>query len=299
MEPRTAAESASPESPAGDDAAPRRLELRYRAWAHAVPPRRIKLALPGWAGDPGQEGEGARPQPWHCQPFVDGSTYGLELVYPFETECRVTRGDDGAVRFEGDFTPEMERMQAEGTPMNYPFGTFAPGHYGLTSTLDILAPPGHVLRIEPHPRFFTDDTGTVPVAVPGHIQPFWPRMFFVVFKAPRPGEEHVFRRGEPYAQLLVVPASAGYTLEAMEEGEAGDRQRQNVQIGTLQYLLAKHIWHADNGLWFDDKYKQLLRIYRTSGLDGVRRHLDALELLATPRRQREPQGGGNDAGPAE
>jgi hypothetical protein len=161
-----------------------------------------------------------------------------------------------------------------------PFGAFAPHHYGLTTALDVIPPPGYVLRIEPHPRFFTDSSGEVPCAVPGHIERFWPRMFFAVFKAPRPGEAHVFRTGDPIAQLLVVPAAQGYTLTPMDPAEAADRRRQDFQMSSLAWLLGKHLWQSASGLWFDDKYKQLLRIYRASGLEGVRAHLDALAKKA-------------------
>jgi hypothetical protein len=270
------------ESPAPSDVdggEPRRIELKYRAWNRAQPPRRIRLPIPGWAGEQVPAEDGARPQPWHCRPFVDAATYGIELVYAFETECRVTRDGD-AIRFEGDFSAEIARAAERGERVEVPFGTFAPLHYGMTTALDVLPPPGYALRIEPHPRFFTDATGTVPCAVPGQIERFWPRMFFAVFKAPRPGETHVFRTGEPFAQLLVVPSQATYGLSPMEADEAEDRRTQDHRMSSLQWLVAKHIWKADNGLWFDDKYKQLLRIYRASGLDGVRAHLQTLAMMA-------------------
>jgi len=277
--------SSPPESPGP------RIELKYRAWNRTQPPRRIRLSIPGWAGEPTPSEDGVAPQPWHCRPFADASTYGIELVYAFETECRVTREGD-QVRFEGDFAGEIARAAERGEKVDVPFGTFAPNHYGMTTAIDLMPPPGHVLRIEPHPRFYTDATGEVPCAVPGHIERFWPRMFFVVFKAPRPGETHVFRPGEAYAQLLVVPSGASYAVEPMEDDEAEDRRTQDQQMSATQWLVAKHIWRADNGLWFDDKYKQLLRIYRASGVDGVRTHLRTLAVLArmTEKPGNEPGG---------
>jgi hypothetical protein len=272
--------------PAAGAAEPSRIELRYRAWNRSLPPRRIKLSIPGWAGEQVPAADGARPQPWHCRPFVDAASYGIELVYAFETECHVVR-EDGEVRFLGDFSAEIEAAAARGERVEVPFGTFAANHYGMTSALDVMPPPGHVLRIEPHPRFFTDTTGTVPAAVPGHIERFWPRMFFVVFKAPAPGEVHVFRKGEPFAQLLAVPSQATYGLTPMDEPEAEDRSVQEQQMSGLQWLVAKHIWRADNGLWFDDKYKQLLRIFRSSGLDGVRNHLNTLAQIARLGEKRD------------
>jgi hypothetical protein len=280
------------ESPGSPDVPPlaesKRIELRYRAWNRTQPPRRIRLGIPGWAGETVPAVDGAAPQPWHCRPFTEASTYGIELVYAFETECRVTT-EGGEIRFHGDFSGEIARAAERGERVEVPFGAFAANHYGMTTALDVMPPPGYVLRIEPHPRFFTDTTGEVACAVPGHIERFWPRMFFVVFKAPKESETHVFRPGEPFAQLLVVPATASYALEPMAEPEAEDRRTQNDQMSALQWLLARHIWRADNGLWFDDKYKQLLRIYRASGIDGVREHLRNLAVLA------RMAGGGKDA----
>src|SRR5581483_3355518 len=131
--------------------------------------------------------------------------YGLELIYPFDTECVVR--NDGKVTFEGDFEPERPPDDKDWPP----FKAFAPGHYGMTSCLDIEPPEGYVLRTEPHPRYFTDPDNTTPCMVPGHIQgEWWPRIFFVVFKAPPQGHFHVFCKGEPYGQLLVVPRKVTY-----------------------------------------------------------------------------------------
>ena len=275
--------------PRGDEL---ELEVRYRALPQALPPRRIKLAVPGWAGESSAHGEGSPAQPWHCQPFVDGSTCGLELLYPFRTECRVTRDGDG-LRFEGDFGDELSSLQPGTAPGASPFAAFAAHHYGLSSLLDVVPPPGYALRLEPHPRFFTDTTGEVPIAVPGHLQRFWPRKFFVVFKAPPPGAVHVFRQGEPYAQLLLVPTQLSYRLQPMEPEQAEERDRQERQIGTLGWLLSKHIWRSSAGLWFDDKYKQLLRVFRASGLAGVRDLLDRTEQRARLQQPAAPPGDDN------
>ena len=64
---------------------------------------------------------------------------------------------------------------------------------------------GMAIRTEPHPRFYTDRTDTVPIAVPALIRNWWPMMFFTVFKAPAEGRTHVFRRNEPFAQIIVIP----------------------------------------------------------------------------------------------
>ena len=44
------------------------------------------------------------------------------------------------------------------------------------------------MRTEPHPRFYTDTTDTVPIAVPALLRTeWWPMISFIVFKAPREG----------------------------------------------------------------------------------------------------------------
>jgi hypothetical protein len=256
---------------------PDTLALRYRTEYAAPPPRRIKLQVPGWAGSSTESGDGAPAQPWHCQPFVEGATYGLELVYPYRSEC-VVRSEGGAIRFEGGLAAEMEAAK-----LPHPFGTFAAAHYGMATALDLLPPPGYALRLGPHPRYFTERTGEVPLALPGHLQRFWPRQFFAVFRAPPEGTVHVFRPGEPYAQLLVVPVDQTYEVHPMEPDLAADRASQDRQVTLFAYFLAKHLWRSDTGNWFDDKYKQLLRLFRREGMDAVRHHLQAVADRFSPR----------------
>jgi hypothetical protein len=255
------------------------LVLRWRTGYGAPPPRRIRLEIPGWAGSSTAHGDGAPAMPWHCQPFVEGATHGLELLYPYRSECRVVN-EDGAVRFEGGLAAEME---AAGLP--HPFGVFAAGHYGMATALDLLPPPGYALRLGPHPRFFTSASDDVPLALPGHLQRFWPRQFFAVFRAPPPGGAHLFRPGQPYAQLLLVPVAETYALEPMEPELAGERARQDRQVVTMAYFLSRRVWKSAAGIWFDDKYKQLLRIFRRGGRGAVGRHLQAVEDRMTPRRK--------------
>ncbi|HVH12995.1 MAG TPA: hypothetical protein VM759_08085 [Longimicrobium sp.] len=247
------------------------LELRYRTTFGAPPPRRIRLEIPGWAGASVPIADGAAAQPWHCRPFAEGATHGLELIYPYGCECRV-HNQDGRIRFEGELAAEMK---AAG--LKHPFGAFAAGHYGMDTGLDLLPPPGYALRLGPHPRYFTESSDDVPLALPGHLQRFWPQQFFAVFRAPPPGSVHVFRPGEAYAQLLLVPVGQTYAVMPMEADLAEDREAQERQTRSLSYFLAKRLWKSDAGIWFGDKYKQLLRIFRRGGTDAVRAHLQKTE----------------------
>lgn len=252
--------------------------IKYRTWHKGVGPKRIKPQIPGWAGKPGYR-NGAEPQAWHCKPFVDASTYGLELVYPWDAECIITCDESGHVHFEGDFS-EDEKVCSMKFP---PFMTFAPNHYGFTSSLDIETEPGQVLRIEPHPRFYTDTTGEVPVAVAGHIEAeWWSRIFFVVFKNPRPGERHVFRKGEPYAQILVLPKEVDYDVRVMTPAEANARNTRDAQIVSIGERICTHSFRDSNGHNFNNKYKVLSKVCQKDGAAGV----DTFLTTAAKKRQK-------------
>jgi len=240
------------------------IEVRFRTWYKGLPPQPIKLKIPGWAGENHDHGNGAKPQPWHCPPFVDGSTYGLELLYPFENDCKVVN-DGGTIKFEGDFSQEV--IEAYKQP---PFDVFAPGHYGFTSSLDIVGPPNHIIRLEPHPKYFTDETWTTPCVVPGHIQAeWWSRIFFIVFKAPPPGTYHVFRHREPYAQILVLPKKVAYELYPMDQEEYNKRTQLDAMINQGDKCLCNNAWVDNTGHHFNDKYKVLARQFHKGGTEGV------------------------------
>jgi hypothetical protein len=260
-----------------------KIDVLWRTRHKGLPPRPIKLEIPGWSGHDLDHGDGAAPQPWHCPPFVEGSTYGLELVYPFDTECSVSVRD-GEIHFDGDFAGELHPSMKDP-----PFKQFAPNHYGLTSSLDISVPDDMVVRVEAHPRFFTDTTGTCPCAVPGHIHTaFWPRIFFVVFKAPWPGQTHVFRKGEPYAQLLVLPRKAAYETKPMPEEQAAERERTSAILSECGEEIARHGWTDHMGRYFNDKYKVLQAAFLRRGHDGVREVLtDAIKAWLPKQGQAE------------
>lgn len=253
-----------------------KIQVKYRTWHTGQPPRPTRLQIPGWSGKNRNHGNGGEPQPWHCPPFVEASTYGHELLYPYNSECVVKR-INGELVFEGDFSGEQwmlnedNRYQTgdERKKTTPPLMSFASGHYGMSSALDVEPPDGYVLRTEPHPRFYTDDTGTVPCLVAGHIQRWWSRIFFVVFKAPREGEMHVFRPGEPYGQVLFVPQRNLVEFEPFTDEERLERENRERKITTHGSKIAKHSWYDKNQLSFDDKYKVLAKAYSSGGYECV------------------------------
>jgi Flp pilus assembly protein TadD len=249
------------------------LQIKYSTSGKALPPRPIRLQLPGWAGSPDLKmDDGSEPQPWHCPPFVDGATDGLELVNHYDTECHVYH-ENGDLKIDWDYAREPGGVLGADE-----FGVFAPlpaKFYFFASLVDLQAPPGYVLCIQPHPRFYTDDTGTVPAAVVGHVQTeWWPKKLFVVFKAPKPGERHVFRKGEPYVQLTCVPQRRAYQAVPMPADENAFRRDQELRIVRAKSFIARDVWQNPGGSEFNDHYRTLARVFARDGKAAVQRTVD-------------------------
>jgi tetratricopeptide (TPR) repeat protein len=243
-----------------------KLQIKYRLENKAVPPRPIKVEVPGWAGSLDfKKVNGSQPQPWHCPLHVEGATHGMELIYQYDHECHIIN-DHGHARILWD-------RAAEGLtgPSEFTLSVPPPSVNFLFATgLDIQAPPGYVLRTEPHPRFYADMTGTVPCALYGHLHTeWWPKKLFVVFKVPEPGHRHVFRKGEPYCQVLCIPAEDACELTPMTPAEAEKRKKLEEDIKLSKSLIARQIWHSSGGVEFNDHYKVLERAYKQDGMAGI------------------------------
>ncbi len=242
------------------------INLKYRTWFKGIPPKPTKLEIPGWAGEKNRDAG----QPWHCLPFTQGATYGVELVYPFDTECTVST-KNGELVFDGDFSAESSAI---GQKWERPFSSFAPGHFGFTSSIDIMTEPGYGIMLLPHTRFYTDRTGTVPLAVSGIIESdFWPRVFFVVFKSPLEGQSCIFRKGEGYAKVIVVPKAAKYNVEKMTPEEIKKRMEMEQILNDHPTEIATHTWKTLKGEQFDNKYKNLSKVAKSGGPEAVYSHL--------------------------
>ncbi len=245
-----------------------KLEIKYRLEGKALAPRPIRVSLPGWGGSPDiKKVNGSQPQPWHCPLHVEGATHGVELLYQYETECHIVN-NNGNIKILWDRASEPNlppgssdfTLSVPAPPVNYLFAT----------SIDLRPPPGYVLRTEPHPRFFADTTGSVPAALYGHIQSeWWPKKIFIVFKIPEPGQTHIFRKGDPYVQVLFIPAEDTYELAAMTPEEADKRRKLEEDIKVSKSLLAKTVWHSAGGVEFNDHYKVLSRVYERDGQAGV------------------------------
>ncbi len=213
------------------------------------------MPVPGWAGDPQPRADGSHEQMWHCAPFSEGAKYGLELLYPFDQTLTVT-SFRGKPRLQADWGPDPE------LGINWPpFRPFGEGYYSYQSLIDLKVDAPFAIRIEPHPRYFAPGADDVPLAVPAMIRTsWWPMIFFLIFKTPPKGVEHVFRKGEPFAQALVVPAEPDLELEPMGEDEAAEREMRSLRIRDNRDALSEgNRWLSTTNTVFDGTYRHMLR----------------------------------------
>lgn len=228
--------------------------VTYRLVNPRLAPRRTKMEVPGWSGKPEPRRDGSSEHAWHCMPFTESAQYGIEIFYPYDFEMTVTTRE-GKLVIEGEFGPDPE------TGIEWPpFRTFGERFYTYQLLLDVRPPEGYAIRMEPHPRFYTDTTDTCPIAVPALVRNFWPMLSFMVFKSPAEGRTHVFRPGEPMAQLIVIPATADFDLVPMTDDEAAERELQSRRIHASRDTLgAETHWVSTSNTAFDGTYRHLLR----------------------------------------
>jgi hypothetical protein len=228
--------------------------VKCRLYQPKLNPRRTNIEIPGWGGNSEPRRDGSREQPWHCVPFSESAQYGIEVFYPYDNELRVSTRD-GHLVFEGDFGPHP------GTGVEWPpFRKFGERFYTYQLLLDLKVEDGLAIRTEPHPRFYTDPTDTVPVAVPALLRRWWPMVNFLVFKAPAEGRTHIFRPGEPMLQIVVIPAEAQFDIVAMSDEEAAERELQGRRIhASRNTLSADTHWTSSSDTVFDGTYRHLHR----------------------------------------
>jgi hypothetical protein len=230
-------------------------DIKYRLVNPGLRPRKTKLEMPGWGGQPAPRTDGSHEYAWHCAPFTEGAQYGIEIFYPYENELHVSQ-KNGVLHFDGDFGP------APDDDLEWPpFRKFGSDYYTHQLLLDLKVGKDWAVRTEPHPRFYTDTTGTVPIAVPALLRTeWWPMISFIVFKSPREGEVHIFRPGEPMLQILVLPVTCDINLVPMDEEEAAEREMRGRRIhATRPTLAADSNWTSDTDTVFDGTYRYLLR----------------------------------------
>jgi hypothetical protein len=211
--------------------------------------------IPGWAGPAEPRRNGSHEQAWHCTPFTEGAQYGIELFYPYKNELRVTKRD-GKVHLDGDFGPPPE-----GDLQWPPFRSFGENFYTYQLLLDLKVSDDFAILTQPHPRFYTDANDEVPLAVPALLRTsWWPMTSFVVFKAPPVGSTHIFRPGEPFMQILFVPAEPQFELAEMDKEEAAEREMRGRRIHASRETLGKDsTWTSSTNTVLDGTYRRLFR----------------------------------------
>lgn len=229
--------------------------LKYRLHGHRPAPRPTEMPIPGWGGQPQPRADGSHEQPWHCTPFSESARYGVEVLYPFDEELRVRRVR-GRVRLEADWGEPVDPDM-----MWPPFRTFGEDFYSYQLSLDLEAPPGWAVRVEPHPRYFTDATDTTPLAVPALVRSeWWPMMFFCIFKAPPKGATHIFRKGEPFLSAILIPSEPELALEPMTDDESAEREMRARRIAANRDALAEGTrWLSTTNTVFDGTYRHMFR----------------------------------------
>jgi hypothetical protein len=221
--------------------------IKYRSVNPALQPRRTRMDVPGWGGGSDPRQDGAHEQPWHCIPFTEAARFGLELPFPHEAELRVSVRD-GEIQFDGAFEDDRHP----------PFRSFGRAYYTYQLLLDLKVAPGLALKVETHPRFFTDTTGEVPIAVPAIIRQWWPMINFVVFKTPAPGQTHVFRPGEPMLAVSIVEPDDKLEIVPMDDEEAAERELIARRIhASRETLSADTQWTSSTDTVFDGTYRRL------------------------------------------
>ena len=227
--------------------------VKYRLYNPGLAPRRTKLEIPGWAGNSEPRADGSHEYAWHCLPFTEAVRAGIELFYPHDSEFRVTT-QDGALVFDGDGGEEAA-----------PFRSFGTAYYTYQLLLDLKPDAEMAIKTEPHPRFYTDTTGTVPIAVPALIRHWWPMIYFAVFKSPADGQTHIFRPGEPFMQISVVTADDKPELVEMSAEEAAERELQSQRIyASRATLAADSQWTSSTNTVFDGTYRRILAAAKTT-----------------------------------
>ena len=224
--------------------------VRYRAVNPDLRPRRTRIEIPGWAGKAEPRADGAHEHPWHCVPFSEAARAGIEIPYAYGTELRVTTRD-GALVFD-DGLPDDDDLKRP------PFRSFGRDYYTHRLLLDLKVDAPFAIKVETHPRFYTDTTGTVPIAVPAVIRHWWPMIFFVVFKSPAEGRTHVFRPDEPMLLATVVQPDERIDLAEMDADEAAERELQSRRIHASRSTLgAGTQWTSDTDTIFDGTYRRI------------------------------------------
>ena len=155
-----------------------------------------------------------------------------------------------------------------------PFRSFGREYYTYQLLLDLKVGPEWAVRSEPHPRFYTDTTDTVPVAVPALLRTeWWPMISFAVFEipgrgshahlSPRRTDDAVFNfagRGRlyacPYGRRRIGRTRVAGAANSREPGYTGD----GINVGVEnRYGVRRHLSPSAPRSEVEEKGKIALR----------------------------------------
>jgi hypothetical protein len=89
---------------------------------------------------------------------------------------------------------------------------------------------------------------------------WWPMMFFCIFKAPPKGVTHIFRKGEPFMSIIVIPTEPQLDLEPMNEEEEAQREMRARRLAANRDKLAEGTrWLSTTNTVFDGTYRNMAR----------------------------------------
>ncbi|ATQ69485.1 MULTISPECIES: hypothetical protein [Methylosinus] len=234
-------------------------KIKFRMSGDDLKPRRTRMEIPGWAGQPEKRTDGSHEHAWHCVPFSEYAKYGVEIFYPYKNELRVST-QNGRLILDGDFGSPPDPVRS--WP---PFRDFGASYYTYQLLLDLKPEPGYSIKVETHPSFYTDSTGTAPIAVPAIIREWWPMVYFLVFKSPTEGQTHIFRADTPMAQFTMIPAESDVELEPMSFDEAAERELQSRRIyASRETLGAASRWLSSTDTVFDGTYRHIYGAARST-----------------------------------
>ena len=77
-------------------------------------------------------------------------------------------------------------------------------------------------------------------------------MFFCIFKTPPKGVTHVFRKGEPFMSIIVLPADPELDLQPKTEEQGAEREMRARRLAASRDALAEGTrWPSATNTVFD------------------------------------------------
>jgi hypothetical protein len=182
--------------------------------------------------------------PTHCKPWVDASSYGLLLTYPYQATLTVV-GQENA-RAVYTMTPPSSRLV---------YGPIAQmltnEHFSFES--------GYWFKTDPEIGIYTNHLPPG-YTTPGHLIPGlvecwrYPKRLFVVFEVPQPGESISFRFGDPLCVLMPV-ITEPVVGEVMTDDELQDVLDRNARWDDYLTEHPELKWTSADGVEFNHMYK--------------------------------------------